>query len=534
MLVYLTFLCAAWLLWTRLRKSQWVTSPLSTLPGPPSNSFFAGNLGQLLDTQGWDFHNEIAAKYGPVVKIHGLFGRPWLYVFDPLALQYILKDAQTYDELPWYIQSNRLMLGPGILSVTGDAHRKQRKMLTPVFSAKHLRALVPVFYQVTRKLTDAISSRIGDELRDVDILGWMGRGALELIGQTGIGYSFDPLTEDVADAYAEAVKSFAPEATSSEMMLLRQATPFVNGLGPAWLRRWIVERLPFRSLQSMLHVSDTLHARSTEIFEAKKATADTDKPGTKDIISILLKANQEASDDDRLTDDQLLGQMSSILFAAMDTTSNAMSRTLQLLAQHPDVQERLRREVVEARTHGDLDYDQLHALPYLDAVCRETLRLYAPAPQTFRGAMADGILPLSRPIRGTDGSTINELVVPRGTNVVIAIMACNRDKELWGEDAHEWKPERWMKPLPETIEKASIPGVYSNMMTFLGGSRSCVGFTFSQLEMKVVLSELVANFTFEQSDIPVVWNLSGVTYPSSSVVSTKSELWLKVRRIGLQ
>ena len=66
----------------------------------------------------------------------------------------------------------------------------------------------------------------------------------------------------------------------------------------------------------------------------------------------------------------------SILFAAMDTTSNAMSRTLQLLAQHPDIQERLRREVVEARTHGDLDYDQLHALPYLDAVCRETLRLY--------------------------------------------------------------------------------------------------------------------------------------------------------------
>ena len=49
--------------------------------------------------------------------------------------------------------------------------------------------------------------------------------------------------------------------------------------------------------------------------------------------------------------------------------------------------------------------------------------------------------------------------------------------------------------------------------------------------IEVVLSELVANFTFEQSDIPVVWNLSGVTYPSSSVGSTKSELWLKVRRI---
>ncbi len=61
----------------------------------------------------------------------------------------------------------------------------------------------------------------------------------------------------------------------------------------------------------------------------------------------------------------------------MDTTSNAMSRTLHLLAEHPNVQEKLRREVIQARAAvgGDLDYDQLHALPYLDAVCRETLRL---------------------------------------------------------------------------------------------------------------------------------------------------------------
>ena len=61
----------------------------------------------------------------------------------------------------------------------------------------------------------------------------------------------------------------------------------------------------------------------------------------------------------------------------MDTTSNATSRILHLVAQHSDVQEKLRHEVVQARAaaRGDLDYDQLHALPYLDAVCRETLRL---------------------------------------------------------------------------------------------------------------------------------------------------------------
>ena len=82
-------------------------------------------------------------------------------------------------------------------------------MLNPVFSPKHLRGLVPVFYQVTRRLTGAISSRVDGGAQDVDMLAWMVRGALELIGQSGLGHSFDPLTEDVVDPYTDAVKSFA-------------------------------------------------------------------------------------------------------------------------------------------------------------------------------------------------------------------------------------------------------------------------------------------------------------------------------------
>lgn len=63
------------------------------------------------------------------------------------------------------------------------------------------------------------------------------------------------------------------------------------------------------------------------------------------------------------------------IFAAMDTTSNALSMALSLIAKHPDVQEKLRKEILEASNGEDLDYDTLVSLPYLDAVCRETLRL---------------------------------------------------------------------------------------------------------------------------------------------------------------
>ena len=67
-----------------------------------------------------------------------------------------------------------------------------------------------------------------------------------------------------------------------------------------------------------------------------------------------------------------------------------------------------------------------------------------------------------------------EVHVPKNTTVWIGILASNRNKALWGEDALEWKPERWLKPLPETVTDAKIPGVYANLMTFLGGGRACM------------------------------------------------------------
>ncbi|KAL1946305.1 hypothetical protein VTO73DRAFT_15432 [Trametes versicolor] len=174
----------------------------------------------------------------------------------------------------------------------------------------------------------------------------------------------------------------------------------------------------------------------------------------------------------------------------------------------------------------------------------------------FRQALEDTILPLSHPIRATDGTLLRSIAVPRGTNILVSILACNRDKALWGPDADEWKPERWLAPLPAAVESAAIPGVYSNIemdrMTFSGGARGCIGFTFSQLEMsefapvnhvrpfvlrksvihtEVVLSEMLANFTFELSETPVVWNIAGVAYPTVTAESTKQELWLRVRKV---
>ena len=79
-------------------------------------------------------------------------------------------------------------------------------------------------------------------------------------------------------------------------------------------------------------------------------------------------------------------------------------------------------------------------------------------------ALKDTILPLFWPIKSTDGKTeIKEILVPKGTDIVVSIMSANKDKRIWGEDANEWKPSRWLSPLPESSQKAHLPGVYSQM-----------------------------------------------------------------------
>ncbi|KAI0355254.1 cytochrome P450 [Trametes cingulata] len=359
------------------------------------------------------------------------------------------------------------------------------------------------------------------------MLGWMGRTALELIGQTGLGYSFDPLVEDSADEFGTAVKEIIPAA--GEIQLLRRLVPYLCDIGTPWLRRKVVELIPHRGLQRMRNIVDVLHRHAVAIYEEKKRALEegdevlSQKIGEgKDLMSILLRANMSASAEDRLSEAELIGQVSTFIFAAMDTTSNALAMTLSLLAQHPDVQEKLRKEILEASNGEDLDHDQLVSLPYLDAVCRETLRLYSPTTTIFRETRQDVVMPLSEPIIGLDGSKISEIFVPKDTSIMIGIISWNCSKAVWGEDALEWKPERWLSALPASVTEAKVPGVYSHLMTFLGGGRACIGFKFSQLEMKVVLRKLLAKFTFAPSEKPVVWNFAGIRFPTLANETTPS------------
>ncbi|KAK7044059.1 hypothetical protein VNI00_007774 [Paramarasmius palmivorus] len=408
------------------------------------------------------------------------------------------------------MHSINLTFGPGVLStpLASSRHRKQRKMLNPAFSIAHMRGLLPIFYQVVDKLENSIARKLQSGPQEIDVSNWMGRTALELIGQSGLGVSLDALEdEETAHPLAQALKEILP-VTARLNFETAYILPFIAELGSARLRRLASRFIPDRNFQLLRKLSDDLWQQCIEIFEDKKRalsmgdeTIKEQVGSGRDIMSILMRENTKASEEDRLDEMELLAQ-------------SALSRTLQILAARPEAQSKLREELKQAFQDGDISYDELVSLPYLDAVCRETLRLHPPVTRLDRTAKCDTILPLSQAVTGRDGSIISEIAIPKGTNVFVSFLNANRNPALWGEDAHEWKPERWLGSLPSALLEENIPGVYSHLMTFSGGQRSCIGFKFSQLEMKVVLARLVLAFNFLPSGKDIVWDNAGVTSPS--------------------
>ncbi|PCH40502.1 cytochrome P450 [Wolfiporia cocos MD-104 SS10] len=470
--------------------------------------------------------------YGPLVRLHGLFGRPILYISGPKALHNILvKEEPIYQESSLL---HYLLFGRGLFATLGEQHRKQRKLLNPVFSVNHIRKLTPIFYNIVHKLRAGMAAEISKGAREIDALHWFGRAALELIGQGGLGYSFDPLTEQVPNAYGDAFKAICPtvQGLNTHIRFLHMFAE----VGPARFRRAMMKVWPSKRMRDAVKIVDAMDMASKKVYESKKVAIQAGDEVLlrqigqgEDVMSVLMQANMKASDEDRLPESEIIGQMTTLMFAATDTTSNTLCRILQLLAAHLDVQQELREELLAAGAADNLSYDELNKLPFLDAVCRETLQLYPTVTLITRMPIQDTTLSLGEPVIGTDGTVMKEIVIPKGTNIVIGSLGCNANKKLWGEDALEFKPRRWIEGIPVAVTNAPIPGVYSNLMSFLGGKRACIGFKFSEMEIKVILSVMLTTFVFEPANKPIAWNVSVVWYPTVGTESEVPEMPMKVR-----
>ncbi|KAH7875268.1 cytochrome P450 [Lentinula edodes] len=464
-------------------------SSFRDLPGPPSTSWLKGNFPEMQESENTIFYKKWANEYGPTMQFKVFFNMSRLYTADTKALNHILHNEYIYHKPRITQWSLGRLTGPGLFYVQGDKHKFQRKIISPAFSPGQLRGFSETFFEKAEELRDIWASQIevDGNVTQVDALSWLSKMTLDVIGRTGFHYDFHALSpEGNANELNKALSIGFHAATRFSIWLMIQSVLPVT--------RW----MPSSGSAQLRKAKKTMDRIGQELLQESKAQLMTsgrklDTWRSKDLLSLLVRSNMNADIPyrQRMSDEDVLAQVPTFVFAGHDTISSGTAWSLYALSLHDSVQDSLRKELLRVPTERPTMED-LNSLPYLDAVVKETLRFHSPAPETARVAVKDDILPLNTPVTDKNGIVHREICIKKGQHLLLAISGVNLAKEIWGEDAMDFKPERWLSKLPETVN--SIPGVWGNMMTFLGGPHGCIGYRYTVLEMKVLLFTLVRAF----------------------------------------
>jgi cytochrome P450 len=405
-----------------------------------------------------------------VLYYRWIFNEPRILITTPKALAEVLVQ-RSYE----FVKPERVrkgvgkLLGIGILVAEGDEHKvrkrvvacgldtnrvqRQRRALMPAFAFRHIKDLYPTFWDKSVEMTNAISHEMkSNSTSIVEIRDWASRATLDIIGLCGMGQDFNAIADPTNELNVTYRTIFKPSTTAKIMQVASMFLP-----------EWLLRALPVKRNEEFKEAIRTIKRVSADLVRSKRAK--------------LEKGER--------TDDDMVNQLMTFLAAGHETTATSLTWAVYLLCKHPAEQKRLREEVrtnIPAITDPTIQVSSadIDHLPFLNAVLNETSRVFPPVALTLREAERD--------------TTIQGQFIPAGTTVIICPWAINTSNALWGSDAKEFVPERWMGH-----GKANTGGAESNyaVTTFLHGPRSCIGKDFAKAEFACLLAALVGRFEME-------------------------------------
>ncbi|KAL0575665.1 hypothetical protein V5O48_006322, partial [Marasmius crinis-equi] len=450
------------------------------------------------------------AQFGGTVRFKGPFGASSLPPYN--SIQHILKQGYIWGVPPERLTTSMVFAGPGLGCVegsasssytvaffvlsfsphTGDDHKRQRKVMNPAFGSKECKALVPVFFasaasynavQLSNKWKDLLSLS-KDGFKVINIPAWVSLAALDALGHSAFNYNFGAM-ENENNVLTSVYRTFFSDifAVPTSSTFIAQAV--ISAL-PRQVAITLLKYMPDPRLARGRAVREVASKVAQELVEAKTKELLQGDLKSKDVLSLLVKANLSGNEKARLSEEELSAQMQIMFVVGHESTASTLSWTLLTLSRHPEVQSRLREELrekerqiaLEGRAQNGLTADDLDALPYLNAVVKETLRYNSSAVNMPKIALQDDCLPLEEIITLGDGKQVTEIPVRKGQRILLSIHGYNRSKTIFGEDADTFRPERWLED--SGVNKATPLGVYSNLV----------------YEIQAFITELISNFEF--------------------------------------
>ncbi|KAF7361544.1 hypothetical protein MSAN_01188000 [Mycena sanguinolenta] len=465
-----------------------LTSPLRHMAGPENPSLLVGNSQEMMEDP--NLTDKWRSQFGRTFRFKGIFSISELHTSDIKAIQHIISNSAVYRRAPFARARSALLTGNGILSVDLDNHKRFRRIVASSIHRPLLgeKVLTEIFIEEAIQLRDIWAQKVQEDGR-IEVISWLRLATLDVIGKAGFNHDFHALVPDKKpNELNEVLKQLFLSPHTNRYNIFRLAQSHIPILG----------LIPLPGKRLFMTARSKMYSIGQQILESTKAGIGSEKDfaGKRDLLSALLRANlsTEIPANQRLSDRELISQIPTFFVAGHETTSLAASWALHALSVNATAQTKLREELLTISTDNPT-MDELNSLPYLEKVVRETLRIYSPVTSRHRMAMREDVLPLSEPYRDQQGNLHHSLVIPKGQTIYIPILAVNTDKDIWGPDSKEWKPERWDE-VPEAV--SAIPSVWGNLLTFFAGPHNCVGFRFAVLEVKVLLFTIIRAFEVQK------------------------------------
>lgn len=392
----------------------------------------------------------IAEEYGPIFLMEFYGGFSTIFLSGHELVAEVCNDSKFDKSLLGGLSKVRAFSGDGLFtSKTREPNwQKAHNILVPSFSQQAMKGYHSMMVDIAQQLVQKWERLNHNE--SIDVPDDMTRLTLDTIGLCGFGYRFNSF-------YRENHNPFIISMVHSLDEAMHQGTrlPIQNKL--MYKRKKQFDK----DIQSMFSLVDQLIAE-------RKERGDQ---GETDMLARMLSA-KDPQTSETLNDENIRFQIITFLIAGHETTSGLLSFALYLLVKKPEVLKKAYEEVDQTLTSPIPTYKQVTQLKYIRMILNESLRLYPTAPQFTLYAKEDTVLG-------------GKYQIKQKQNVAILLPQLHRDKEAWGEDVEEFRPERFEDP-------SKIP--HDAFKPFGNGQRACIGMQFALHEAALLLGMILQKF----------------------------------------
>ncbi|KAM1173465.1 hypothetical protein ACFX13_026791 [Malus domestica] len=382
-----------------------------------------------------------------------------LTVADPDLIREIFTSKSEFYEKNEAHPLVKQLEGNGLLSLKGEKWARHRKIITPTFHMENLKLLIPVMATSIVDMMDKWSAMSSSGEVEIEVSEWFQNLTEDIITRTAFGSSYED-GKAVFRLQAQQM-AFVTEAFQKVSIPGYRFLPTKRNINS-----WKLDKQIRKSLMKLID----------RRVENSNSGENVHEKCPKDLLGLMIQASN-SSPSSNITVNDIVEECKSFFFAGKDTTSNLLTWTTVLLAMHPQWQIQARDEVLMVCGSRDIpSKDDVVKLKTLNMVLNESLRLYPPAIATIRRSRTD--------------VELGGYNVPRGTELLIPIIAVHHDQSIWGNDAKEFNPSRFAEGVARAAKHpvAFIP--------FGLGVRTCIGQNLALLQAKLALAIMLQRFSF--------------------------------------